>query len=45
MKTLYISPAAELLSFAQEDILTGSNDTLAPFDNIVGDDFDLLNVE
>ena len=45
MKTLYISPAAELLSFAQEDILTGSNDSMAAFDNIVGDDFDLLIVE
>ena len=45
MKTLYNTPAAELLSFAQEDILTGSNDAMAAFDNIVGDDFDLLNME
>ena len=42
MKTLYNTPAAELLSLAQEDILIGSNDAMAIHDNVVGDDFELL---
>ena len=43
MKTLYNTPVAELLTMAQEDILTGSNETVDN-DNVVGDDFDLLSM-
>lgn len=42
MKTLYNSPAAEILALAKEDILVSSADEIN--DNIVGDDFEPLEI-
>ena len=40
MKTLYNSPVAEILAFAKEDILTGSDEsTIEKNDNMFDDPF------